>query len=409
MSSYVPKITVLILLSLIFNSCSDSLIQPQVYRPVTDYLSKEDIKVLASSGNFGIKIFKTINENDKNKNLFISPLSLSYALGMTLNGAGGQTYQAMISTLELSGMPLEEINSSFKNLSQILRDIDPKVTFLTANSIWYRREYDFEDDFIQRNIDYYEAIVSGLDFNDPASVAIINSWINDNTGGRIPRVIEKIDRATVMFLINALYFKGIWQKEFNKENTVEDFFFSEEGERINCRKMVKKEEYLYLETEEFQAVDLPYGQGNFSMTLFLPAEGIYLDDFISNLEASEYSDWLEQFDRRELTLRLPKFKFEYEIELSDALKILGMETAFGPDADFTEMYVEGGLFISQVIHKTFVEVSEEGTEAAAVTVVVIDRISLNDDSLDFSRPFIFIIREKETGSILFMGKVVNPA
>ncbi len=346
------------------------------------------------------------------ENVFISPISISMALGMTLNGAAGDTYDAMKQTLELNGLTDAEINNAYKNLIATLLSADPVVDFQIANSIWYRNTMTFEQPFIQTNIDYFNALVQGLDFDDPQTINVINQWISNNTNGKINEVIDQIDPITVMFLINAIYFKGTWQKEFNPQTTVEDTFYMTNGQQVGCEMMVQQNEYLYYENDLFQAVNLPYGNEQFFMTVLLPKDQYVVETIIEEMNETNWQQWLTGFTETELMLRLPKFKLEYEIQLKDVLTQLGMGIAFSDSegADFTRMYSPGNLAISKVIHKTYLEVNEEGTEASAVTVVEIVLTSVGEEPLtmNVNRPFVFVIHEKDSGSILFIGKICNP-
>ncbi|MFC2132989.1 serpin family protein [Bacteroidota bacterium] len=373
-------------------------------------ISALEKEVANSASSFGFKIFDAISQSSRSENIFISPLSISMALGMTLNGAAGDTYTAMRQTLELNGLSEEQINFTYQTLIATLMSADAEVNFEIANSIWYRNTMTFEQLFIQTNIDYFDAVVQGMDFNDPQTVNVINQWISDNTNGNIDEVIDQIDPITVMFLINALYFKGTWEKEFNAEATVDDIFINDNTEQIACEMMVQENEYLYYENDLFQAVNLPYGDGQFYMTVLLPKDQNVVETIIEEMNSDNWSQWLTGFTETELILRLPKFKLEYEIELKDVLTELGMGVAFTDGADFTRMYAPGSLAISKVKHKSFIEVNEEGTEASAVTVVEIVLTSAGGDTLtmNVNKPFLFLIHEVDSEAILFMGKICNP-
>lgn len=377
--------------------------------PIRDLTTAEK-SLVQSDNRFGFKLFKKIVEAEADKNIFISPLSVSMALGMTLNGANGATQEAMENTLELAGMSTEEINKAYKSLIELLTQLDPKVIFQIANSIWYRDSWTFEQDFIDLNKTYFNALVRGLDFNDPNSVDIINAWVEDNTNGKIETIIKQIDPETVMFLINAIYFKGTWTYEFDEDLTQDDWFTLPDGAKKSCKMMMQTGEFDYLENDDFQAIDLPYGDGEFRMTILLPKPEKNIDSLIEQFNEENWNSWLDSFSADSVTLQLPKFTLEYEITMNDVLKALGMEIAFTGAADFTRMYKPGGLFVSYVKHKTFVEVNEEGTEAAAVTVIGMTDSASGPDIkfMRIDRPFVFMIRENHTETILFIGKIVEP-
>ncbi len=392
-----------------FMQCSDSSINPDV--GIIRDLTTSEVKLKESSNQFGIKLFRKIVENEQNKNIFISPLSVSMALGMTYNGADSTTLEAMHETLEYGNLSINEVNESYQSLIKLLTELDPKVIFDIANSIWYREGFSVENDFLTTNQDYFDAIVEALDFNRSDAADIINAWVDENTNGKIEKIVDSpINPLTVMFLINAIYFKGTWTYEFDEENTRDDTFFLPDGSEKKCKMMSHKNDHNYFENEQFQAIDLPYGNAEFSMTIFLPKPGINIDSLIAQFSNDSWNSWISSFSSQEVNLYLPKFKMEYEISLNNVLCALGMSIAFDPGrADFTKINSNGNLYISKVKHKTFVKVNEEGTEAAAVTSVEITLTSTGSSiTMRINRPFVFAIRENHSGTILFIGKIIEP-
>jgi serpin B len=330
-----------------------------------------------------------------------------------MNGANGETYDEMRSTLQFAHLSNEEINKSYKSLIEALYASDPKVIFQSANSIWYRDEITFEQPFFDLSIKYFNALVSELNFNDPVSFEIINNWVNQNTNGKIEKILDSIPPDAVMYLINAIYFNGTWKFEFDKEETKVDEFNLLNGEKIDTDMMVQTNDFNYYINEDLQAIELPYGDGNFSMVILLPNEDSDINEFANGINEEKLNSWLAGLTLQQGTLWLPKFKVEYNSELKDYLELMGMVTAYNPlKADFSNMYKgPEKLFISRVFHKTFVEVDEEGTEAAAVTLVEIEITSAgegNNFNIKVNRPFVFIIKEKNSNCILFMGKIINP-
>ena len=384
--------------------------------PKPIHLDQKSLELLQTSNDFAFDIFKEIVSNEENENnLMISPLSISLALAMTYNGADGDTKEAFEKVLHLNGLSVEEINQSYQKLVSALLSVDPKVIMEIANSIWYRDDFYVENDFLNINKNYYDAEVIDLDFTDPASVDVINNWVSDKTHEKIDKIIEKIDPENVMFLINAVYFKGIWKYQFNKNDTKDEPFYNQNGDLLNNVKMMSfKEKISYASNDLFQAVELPYGQGNFTMIVLLPKYHVSLDNLVSEMNSTSWKTWMESFsDKTEVNVYLPKFKVEYKKELIPDLAQLGMGIAFSDFADFTKINKNGGLYISSVKHKTFIEVDEEGTEAAAVTSVTVSFTSAGgggDVSIEFraDHPFIYVIREKYTGAIMFMGKIAEP-
>ena len=368
--------------------------------------------LVESDNKFGIKLFKEIVEEEGDTNIFISPLSVSMALGMTYNGADGSTKEAMEKTLELSGLTTEDVNESYKNLINLLTQLDPKVEFDIANSIWYHDIWTPEKEFLDLCSQYFYAQVTGMDFSAPEAAEIINAWVDENTNGKIKEIVKNpIDPLIVMFLINAIYFKGAWTYQFDEDLTKDDWFYLADGSTVECKMMEQRAIYDYYLDDDFVAVDMPYGDGKFSMTIFLPDWDKNVDDLIDRLDQENYDLWISSLATPDdsFDVYLPKFKLEYSLKLNKVLAALGMGIALGPGADFSKMYRGGGVWIDEVIHKTFVEVNEEGTEAAAVTCVSMTS-SLPQGLTSFlvNRPFMFVIRESESGTVLFIGKIVNP-
>ncbi len=370
-------------------------------------LTRSKESVVESSNKFGLKLFREINQQEGDKNIFISPLSVSMALGMTYNGANGGTRAAMAQTLELAGLSIQEVNEIYRNMLDLLPQLDPQVQLQIANSIWYRLDRYPLDSFLNVCIDYFNAQVTGLSFMDPQAASIINSWVEENTNGKIKDIVEDpLDPLTVMILINAIYFKGIWTYQFDEEQTQDASFFLPDGSQTSVPMMAQRCLFRHYEHDDFRAIDLPYGDGVFSMTIFLPGWSTDIDELIAEFEPEQLNCWLSQFSGDSLNIFLPKFTLEYELMLNDVLTALGMGIAFGGSADFSNMLPYKGIWISKVMHKTFVEVNEQGTEAAAATSVHLVE-GLSDDFL-VDRPFLFMIRENESGTILFIGKITDP-
>ncbi|WP_392533398.1 serpin family protein [Nostoc sp. C117] len=386
---------------------------PQPETPLQKKTLKTDTKIVESNNKFGFKLFSEVLKSDgSEKNVFISPSSVAIALAMTYNGASGSTQQAMTKTLELQGMNLSEINSYYaETLKQLLDNRDAKVQLKIANSLWANQDVKFQPDFLQRTQDFYQAKVSNLNFQDPTAPSTINNWVKDNTSGKINQIVEKIEPNQVLFLINAIYFKGNWSNEFDKNQTSQYPFHLTSGRQKQHPMMSQEGDYKYYENEQFQAVSLPYGKdGKVSFYIFLPKQNSNLQALSQNLNFENWEKWMTQFNHQKGFIRLPRFKTEYDITLNNALKALGMEEAFSNKANFSGM---GKNFaISQVKHKTFVEVNEEGTEAAAATSVGIVATSLRQEPKPFrmivDRPFLCAIRDNQTGSILFMGSIIEP-
>lgn len=352
-----------------------------------------------------------MKKESSEKNVFVSPSSVAIALAMTYNGASGSTQKAMARTLELQGMNLSEINSSYAALKKLLENPDANVQLTIANSLWANQNTSFKSDFLKRNKDFYNAQVTSLNFQDAEAPNIINNWVKDNTQGKISKIVDQIQPDQVLFLINAIYFKGKWSNEFDKSQTATLPFYLASGQQKQHPMMSQDGDYRYQENDQFQAVSLPYGKdGKVSLYIFLPKQNSNLKTFYQSLNAENWDNWMAQFRRREGSIRLPKFKTDYDVTLNDALKALGMGEAFSNQANFAG--IGKNLAISQVKHKTFVEVNEEGTEAAAATSATITLTSAATPTEPFKmivdRPFFCAIRDNQTGSVLFMGSIMEP-
>jgi serine protease inhibitor len=393
--------------------CSNKPVDPPDNPPRA--LTAAEKHIVESDNKFGLKLFREIVKQDEDSNVFISPLSISMALGMTFNGAEDSTEEAMRNVLELAGLTEQEINESYRGLINLLTQLDPKVIFEIANSIWYRKGLPVKQEFINLNQTYFDAEIAALDFDKPDASKTINDWVDEKTHGKITEIIEPpISPEMVMFLINAIYFKGTWTCEFDEEATQEDWFTLPDNSQVQCQMMRQEKEFSYFENDLFQAIDLPYGNQKFSMTIFLPKLEVEVDSLISQFNQENWDNWLGSFETGSGKLFLPKFTLEYKIKLNDVLTALGMGIAFNPAlADFSgiaEVNPLANLYISKVLHKTYIKVDEEGTEAAAVTSVEVGITSMPPAGfvMRVDRPFVFAIRENHSQTILFMGKIVEP-
>lgn len=352
---------------------------------------------------------EVITDLDDQENTMLSPLSVNMALSMTANGAKGETQMAVYKALRSEGYESSFLNEYYKKLITRLPALDSKVKLDIANSIWYKEGFNVVPAFLETNESFYQATARALYFNDPAATKIINDWVNKKTNGKIPTIVDEIDQDMRMYLINAIYFKGAWSKPFKKEKTRNMDFHSPSGS-VQASFMQSEDSYSVLETTDFQAIEIPYGDTTYSLFAFLPAKEIVPKKLLESLRATGgWEEYQEEFYSRKTRLSFPKFKFSYENKLNDELVQLGMGLAFSDQADFTGIEKEGGLTISEVKHKTFIEVNEEGTEAAAVTSVGVEVTSMPQYyELNFDRPFLFFIRENSSGLILFAGQVNKP-
>jgi serpin B len=373
-------------------------------------LTKGETGIVDASSEFGYNLLRQVNQEDADKNVFISPLSVSMALGMTMNGASGATLDSMRQTLAFAGLTEHEINSSYRSLMYLLRGIDPGVKFQIANSIWAREGFEVERPFADTNKYYFDAEVRSLNFSDASAGPTINNWVKTNTNGKIPTIVpEPVPTDVVMYLINAIYFKGSWRQKFDPKLTQEQPFTLVDGSKKQVPLMHAKGTYGLYQNNEMQLIDLPYGDSLFSMTVLLPNTETDINTFVAGLTDSKVQAWIDGMHAAsETELLLPKFTLKYEKTLNEMLEAMGMSIAFSGAADFSRISSGGGLEISEVKHKTFVEVNEEGTEAAAATSVGIIRTSV-PAPIRVDRPFVFLIRERTSGAVLFMGKILDPS
>lgn len=396
---------------IIFCSCSQNDDEPWQIKTIE--LDEKSAQLVEAGNEFGLDLFQRIYAEElEYDNIMVSPLSVSLALAMTYNGANAETKTAMEKTLKVYGLTPDDINQSYSSLVAALKSLDPKVVLEIANAIYYRQGFQVEQDFVTTNKNYYDAEVEALDFSSPNAVKTINNWVTDKTHDKIDKIIDNISSDHVMFLLNAIYFNGIWQSKFDKDDTKDLPFYAESGSAVNVPTMQKTNAVPYFSNNLFSAVKLSYGAGNYSMQVFLPHEENSVEDIIDQLDQSTWSDWMDNFkDSVNVDIKLPRLKYEYEIKLNDVLSDMGMGIAFGDGADFTGINHTEDLYIDYVKHKSFIDVNEKGTEAAAVTIVAIMRESAGPPQnikFNVNRPFLYAITEKDTDAILFMGTVKNP-
>lgn len=413
----IQKLLLILLASVfILSACKNLFNKGEDEGPATlpRELTANEKLLVEADHSFSYDIFSRIVETDSSDNIFISPLSVSMALGMTLNGADGETATGMRETLNLQGMDQQSINKAYSSLIELLASADPKVKMKLANSIWSRKGFAVQEKFIEDCKEFFNARIDSLDFSDPSAAETINQWVSENTEGLIEKIIDgEIPDDIVMYLINAIYFKGDWQYQFDPEKTTSKEFATKDG-ATEVDMMMQKGELAAYVSDEVQLLDLPYGDSLFTMTLMMPADkDTPITEFVQNdLTAENFDRWVSNLSTQETNIEVPKFELEYKITMNDVLAAMGMGQAFDPhNADFSNINPNVQLFIDEVKHKSFVKVDEKGTEAAAVTSVGIGTTSAGPKirTIKFNRPYVFLIRERTSGAVLFMGKVNNPS
>ncbi len=360
------------------------------------------------TSEFAFDFLKKHNAEEKaDKNYFVSPLSLHVALGMLLNGADGKTKEEIQKGLRVSS-DLATTNGIYKDLIDNLQNSDPKVTNTIANSVWYRNSFTVEKSFLDVLKASFNATVSAEDFNNVATVGKINTWASDNTNGKIQKVLEQIEPSQVMFLINALYFKGDWKIPFKVENTREENFVGTTGTKP-VKMMAMLENVKYAKSSSYQALELAYGDGNYIMTILLPDEDTPVSNVINQLSGTEWKSLKTALAEQRVFIGLPKFTLEYETNLNKVISNMGIHTMFNDFADLSKISAPAGkLKVGFVKQNTFLTVDEKGTEAAAVTTIEIKLTSAPIlPEFICNRPFAFFISEKQSNTILFVGKIVN--
>lgn len=386
--------------------------------PAEIKLTAEQVELIEGGNRFGLDLFREVLADEPaSENVFISPLSVHLALSMAWNGTDRETRQQIMEVLNYPDHDDETINSAISKLISDLLSVDEKVEAGIANSIWYRDTWTIKQEFLDVNKKYFNAEIGPLDFDDPASSDVINAWVAEMTRNRIDEIVDRIDTDHLMFLINAIYFKGVWAKEFDPDLTRNRPFYLSSGNTKEVMTMETEDEFGYAVMDGYRVVELPYGRGNYSMLVFLPDPEVGIDNLIDNLDVEQWNNLPRALENKhKVNIRMPRFTFEYDTELKAALMDLGMTDAFDEiRADLTRIADPAGinLYVSRVRHKSFVEVNEEGTEAAAVTSVTISFTSYNPDEpqlkyFHVDRPFVFAIKEKFTNSLIFIGRVMEP-
>ena len=375
--------------------------------------SPADQQKLASANiGFAFNLLKQIAKDQPGKNIFISPYSASTVLQMACNGAGGQTKTEMEQVLGTTGMAAEALNAANKECDRAINSQGTNIVLTAANAIWYRKGTPIKPAFISCNQQFFGATVDALDFDDPRSVGIMNTWASEKTHGKINGIADGlINRLTELVLANAVYFKGKWEKRFEVKNTKDRAFHLLAGRQKQVPMMEQTRKFTYRQGSGYQAVRLPYQGWALAMYVFLPDAGSSPEKLISIMNGDTWQRVTQPgFSEREGTVVLPRFKVEYGVELKEPLKALGMQAAFG-NADFSGIS-DRGLFVSAVRQRAFVEVNEEGTEAAAVTGMALEfSVGLAPPKpfqMIMDRPFLFLIEDQQTRTILFMGMVYDP-
>ncbi len=388
---------------------------PDSIRALSRELTATERALISASDTFGVAFLGALNGTRANDNIFISPLSVSVALGMTMNGAAGTTYDEMRRGLGFGTLPQDQINQSYKSLVDLLLALDSHVTFEIANAIWSDQRFAsaVEPAFLSTVQQFFNAQARVLDFRSPTAVSTINTWASEQTAGKIKEVLTQIADNEVMFLMNAIYFKGDWRTAFNPKETQPRPFKLLSGQSINVETMYRKGNVRRGHINGATVVELPYGGDAFSMTILLPDSASNVNALIGSLTPNTWRQAQAAVATADVGLYLPKIKLSWKGEVRPELRTLGMRDMQNPNvADFSRLARgarPGDLYITKVQHDSYVDVNEVGTEAAAVTTVGVGvtSVCLTCD-VRIDRPYLFAIRERLSGTVLFVGKIVRP-
>ncbi len=382
---------------------------PSPPEPITQLpreLSAAEVDAIRASNAFGFDLIREVVSGEPGSTVFLSPFSASMALGMTLNGADGHTFDEMRTALRFGSLSEEQINASYRDLLSLLSDLDPDVELAVANSVWHREELALRETFRERVGSYFGARVEGIDFAAPGAAEKINAWVREATRDRIEDIVEDpLPSDVIAYLINAVYFNAGWSDPFDPDLTRTETFHALDGTSEPVEMMVRDDTLRFAQGERYRAVDLPYGGGAFSMTVVVPTEDSDIHELIGDLDGDAWGELTSRLATSRVQLWLPRFELEWEGALNDPLAAMGMPGAFQPGADFSRMFEATHAWIDEVKQKSFIRVDEEGTEAAAATSVAM--ISSMPPVVRADRPFLFAIRERLSGTVLFIGSVIE--
>lgn len=367
--------------------------------------------ITKSNQEFTFNLYKKVVQSETG-NICLSPFSVSFCLGMIMNGTEGDTYDEIRQLMGFQDFTREDINRYMQTIRKELSTADTSVTIINANSIWINNRFNVRKAFTRLNKKYYQAEIYNEPF-DSNTISKINQWSADHTNGKITKPVQQIDDKFLSILINSIYFKGRWNYEFRKSATIDEPFLTADSCLINTPTMIKKHYINSYRDEKVTVAELPYGNETFSMVLFLPTQKDGdINEIIAHLDKEQWEGWLNNLSLHKFELHLPRFKMEQKINLEKQLKALGIKKAFIASLDFAQMCQTEKFYIHSLSQNSFIEVNEEGTEAAATTVASIiaeEEIASNFPAIiRFDRPFGYMIQEKNSGIILFAGKVDNP-
>ena len=373
-------------------------------------LSDAQHEMVNNNNSFAFSLYnKTMGMNSR----VVSPLSVTYLMSMLANGADGETQQQILATLGWAGEgiqqpSLQDINDYSRMLIEKTARLDKAVTVEIANYVAVNKEFKLNSKF-QKSVERdYKAGVESLNFTSPSTLKRINDWCNDRTHGMIPSIINELDPDAVSYLMNAIYFNGTWKDKFSKEETKQEMFRGYTRDIQYVDMMHRHGEYFYADGDGYSAVSIPYGNGAFRMTVILPTEGSFLRDVMASMDGGKFQALQRSMEKCNVDLKIPRFTTEVDLPLNDIISALGAPLIFSPQADFSQ-FARGDFYVSKMFQKAKIEVSEEGTKAAAVTAAIMMMSAVRPEKkrnvvFHADSPFAYIISENSTGSIYFMGQ-----
>lgn len=382
--------------------------------PVAPPAESVDPAFVAGSNGFGIRLLHELRASEGEKNWFLSPTSASLALSMLANGARGQTQAQILKAVGLDGVAIGAVNAANRNLQSILANPDPQVELQVANSLWVKEGHRLAPGFEDLMRSQYQAEVRGVPFGDPRATTAMNDWVKAATKGKIPSMVDQTSADDRLYLMNAIYFKGAWRTKFDASQTKPEAFTRLDGSQVQVPMMHQSGRYRHLKGDQFQAAALPFGDGEISLYLFRPNDGVPLSDFLAKLTPETLEAWMRQFRQAPGKIALPRFELAVTMDLKEPLQGLGMQLPFGDQADLSGLLASptDGLSVSSVAQKSFLSITEEGAEAAAVTGIGVTVTSLQPSQEPFDlrldRPFFLAIRDDRTGTLLFLGTIIDP-
>jgi serpin B len=396
-------------LILIVGACkydSQTLVFPD-NKPNLVPLSAADITVSNASTDFAISLFRKAQSASTGENIFMSPLSVTMALAMVMNGASDSTKRSIVKLLNFENYSPKQVDAACKNLSEALTTMDRTVSLGLANSMWSNQAYALNDSLAVDVKNYFDGTAQSLNFSDPTSLQAINSWVASKTNNLIPNLLSQLAQDDVVFLINAIYFKAAWTSNFDPSKTADLPFYGEDGSVKNVSTMFSSGvRLLKLETSSFTLVDMPYGNRQFSMTVLMPSPGSSVSELIQRVTVDSLNHWLHLGDTVTTQTHFPKFTVNWKKDLLGDLISLGLHS-YG----YTQILKDNtSVKLSKVLQQAYISVNETGTEAAASTAVGnMVTAAGPPQTVVINRPFIYLIREKYTGSILFIGQMMMPS